>query len=104
LMRVDPTAPLALVGGGARSRWWSQLLADVLQTPLVLGAGGEAGGALGAARLGWLCDGGRVEEVCIQPPARDRFEPDTAAAPLHDPRFARFQSLYGALRPVFAAS
>jgi xylulokinase len=103
LMRVDRTAPLALVGGGARSRWWSQLLADVLQTPLVLGAGGETGGALGAARLGWLCDGGRVEEVCIQPPARDRFEPDTAAAPLHDPRFARFQSLYGALRPVFAS-
>ncbi|KQP23037.1 xylulokinase [Pseudorhodoferax sp. Leaf267] len=101
LLRPDPGAPLALVGGGARSAWWSQLLADVLQTPLVLGAGGEAGGALGAARLGWLSDGGSVGEVCTQPHARQHFVPDASTAEVHAPRFARFQAIYAGLRPLF---
>lgn len=60
LARFTCAEQLALVSGGARSAWWSQLLADILQAPQALGAGGEAGGALGAARLAWLADGGRV--------------------------------------------
>ncbi len=101
LTRPQAGAPLALVGGGARSAWWSQLLADILQTPLALGAGGEAGGALGAARLGWLSDGASIADVCVQPAERLRFEPDTAAAAIHGPRFARFQAIYQALRPLY---
>lgn len=101
LMRPDPATPLALVGGGARSAWWSQLLADVLQTPLVLGAGGESGGALGAARLGWLSDGGSLADVCTQPQARQLFAPDVSTAEVHGPRFARFQAIYAGLRPLF---
>ena len=101
LTRPDPGAALSLVGGGARSLWWSQLLADVLQTPLVLGVGGESGGALGAARLGWLSDGGSLAHICSQPQARQRFEPDAAAAETHGQRFVRFQAIYGALRPLF---
>jgi xylulokinase len=103
LTRSDAAAPLALVGGGARSAWWSQLLADILQTPLALGAGGEAGGALGAARLGWLSDGGSIADVCVRPEERVRFTPDADAATLHGPRFARFQAIYQALRPIFPA-
>ena len=34
-----------------RSLSKAQLLADILEVPLALGEGGEAGGALGAARL-----------------------------------------------------
>ena len=101
LTRPDPRAALSLVGGGARSPWWSQLLADVLQTPLVLGVGGESGGALGAARLGWLSDGASVAQACKQPQARQRFEPDPAAADVHGARFVRFQAIYSALRPLF---
>lgn len=101
LTRPDPGAALSLVGGGARSPWWSQLLADVLQTPLVLGVGGESGAALGAARLGWLSDGASPAQVCRPSQARQRFEPDAAAAGTHGQRFARFQAIYGALRPLF---
>jgi xylulokinase len=98
---TQPTGALALVGGGARSAWWSQLLADILEVPLTLGEGGEAGGALGAARLAWLADGGAVESVCTTPAVRQRFEPDVAAAAGHRARHARFQALYPVLRPHF---
>ena len=96
-----PLRELALVGGGARSLWWGQLLADVLNTPLVLYAGGEAGGALGAARLGWLADGGPVEQVCTLPAEQHRFVPAVAAVDRHGPRYQRFRALYQSLRNAF---
>ena len=98
-----PTGALALVGGGARSAWWSQLLADILEVPLTLGEGGEAGGALGAARLAWLADGGTVEAVCTTPAVRQRFEPRTADAEGHRRRHARFKALYLGLRGAFGS-
>lgn len=50
-----PIAQCSLVGGGARSPFWAQLLADILAMPVVTHKGGETGGALGAARLAcWL--------------------------------------------------
>lgn len=98
-----PSGPLALVGGGARSAWWAQLLADILEVPLVLSEGGEAGGALGAARLAWLADGGNVVQVCTAPALRRVFKPDEAGTATHRPRHARFRSLYSALRRVFSA-
>ncbi len=96
-----PEGALALVGGGARSAWWSQLLADILEVPLTLGEGGEAGGALGAARLAWLADGGTLEAVCTPPAVRQRFEPRTADADGHRARHARFRALYLSLRHSF---
>lgn len=96
-----PEGALALVGGGARSAWWSQLLADILEVPLTLGEGGEAGGALGAARLAWLADGGTLEAVCTPPAVRQRFAPRTAGAEGHRARHARFRALYLSLRHSF---
>ena len=93
---------LSLVGGGARSALWARLIATVLGTPLTTHEGGEAGGALGAARLAWLAVGGDIGTVCVAPPVRDRFEPDPAQAALLDDRYARFRRLYPALRGEFA--
>lgn len=92
---------LSLVGGGARSPLWAQLLADVIGVPMVTRAGGEAGGALGAARLAWLADGGSQAEVCTAPPVARVFEPDPAASAALLARHARFQRLYGVLRGEF---
>ena len=97
-----PHGDLALVGGGARSAWWAQLLADILDVPLALGEGGEAGGALGAARLAWLADGGRVDVVCQRPALRRRFVPDVEQTAAHRARHARFRTLYPMLKPLFA--
>jgi xylulokinase len=85
---------LSLVGGGARSAYWAQLLASLLGRPLVLREGGETAGALGAARLAWLCDGGDETEVCQPAADRRRFE----VQPLvFQERYARFRALYPAL-------
>lgn len=96
-----PSSALALAGGGARSVWWSQLLADVLEVPLALCEGSESGGALDAARLAWLAAGGAETDVCRPPSVRSRFEPVAQAETLR-PRHARFRALYSALRGVFA--
>ena len=84
----------SLIGGGARSPWWAQLMADVLNLPIVTHEGGEAGGALGAARLGWLADGGEEAEVCQKPPVLKRYLPDAGRHHSLQKRLARFRLLY----------
>jgi xylulokinase len=85
---------LSLVGCGARSAHWSQLLASLLDVPLVLREGGETGGALGAARLAWLADGGDEAAVCTAGAVRRSFEPDAAQRERLLARHARFRALY----------
>jgi xylulokinase len=96
-----PLREVALVGGGARSVWWGQLLADIFQVPLTLYAGSETGGALGAARLAWLADGGSVAEVCALPPVKQQLVASTEGADVHRTRHARFQALYKAVQGQF---
>ncbi len=93
---------LALVGGGARSRFWAQLHADVLETEIVTLDGGEAGGALGAARLAWLADGGDEGSVCQMPPIRERFIPQPARGDGLADRYQRFRAIYVATKGLFA--
>lgn len=97
-----PTDGLSLVGGGARSAWWAQLLASTLKIPLRVHDGGLAAGALGAARLAWLAAGGPERDVCTPPPVRQRFEPQTRDTEMLMPRHARFRSLYPLLRNATA--
>ncbi|MNN37033.1 hypothetical protein D3C81_1509560 [compost metagenome] len=69
-------------------------MADVLDLPVVTHLGGEAGGALGAARLGWLAAGGTVEQVCHKPAIDRRFLPDGERQPLLAERLATYRQLY----------
>lgn len=89
---------LSLVGGGSRSPFWAQLIADALDVEIVVHAGSEAGGALGAARLGWLATGGDVATVCTRPDIAARFAPDPERHARLAPRLARFRDLYQRLR------
>jgi xylulokinase len=89
---------LSLVGGGARSGYWAQLLATLLQRPLVLRDGGDTAGALGAARLAWLADGGDEDHVCRPAPERVRFDPDPSLSDILRRRYAQFAELYPRLR------
>ncbi|MEY2686036.1 MAG: hypothetical protein RL375_234 [Pseudomonadota bacterium] len=95
---------LSLVGGGARSALWAQLLADVIGVPMVTREGGEAGGALGAARLAWLADGGHVDAVCPEPPVARVFEPsrpDGQGRAVLAARATKFRQLYQLMAPAF---
>ena len=93
---------LALVGGGARSVLWGDLLASVLGIELEVHAGNEAGAALGAARLGWLAAGGALAEACRAGGEAARVHrPEAALADTLRERHARFRALYEALKPQF---
>lgn len=85
---------LSLVGGGARSPYWAQLLADALGLAIVTHVGSEAGGALGAARLGWLADGGELATVCTRPPVKAVYQPDPSRHAALLPRLQRFRDIY----------
>ena len=73
--RATTVDTLSLVGGGSRSAYWAQLIADLLQVRLQTHTGGEIGAALGAARLGQLACGGAEALVCT----RAAGEPDLRA-------------------------
>jgi xylulokinase len=91
---------LSLVGGGSRSALWGQLLASALNLELHVPDGGAAGGALGAARLAWLADGGVEAEVCGTPATLTKFVPQAAQHARLAPRYARYRALYPATKAL----
>lgn len=91
---------LSLVGGGARSAFWAQQLASSLDVDIVTHPESTAGGALGAARLGWLATGATVEQVCIKPHVNTIYSPDVAEQRFLAPRYERFKALYQALKSI----
>ncbi|MCA8304694.1 xylulokinase [Burkholderia seminalis] len=97
---------ITVIGGGSRSAYWTQMLADLSGRALTLRAGGEVGPALGAARLAHLAlePDAPLDAVCPQPPVVAVREPDMARhAWYRDARRPTFRALYRALEPVFAA-
>ena len=66
-------------------------------------AASASAGSLGAARLAWLADGGRLEETCRPAAAERTLEPDPGEGALLHARHARFRALYPALAPSFHA-
>ncbi|MFP8779377.1 xylulokinase [Hydrogenophaga sp. RWCD_12] len=85
---------LSLVGGGARSAFWAQMLASALDVEIVTHSGSAVGGALGAARLGALAAGRSLDEMCQAPPIDATYLPDPSERALLQHRHAQFRSLY----------
>ncbi|MBJ7555078.1 xylulokinase [Marinomonas spartinae] len=85
-----------VIGGGAKSAYWLQLLADILAVPMDYRQGGDVGPSLGAARLAALGVQGlaSVHEVCFQPELIKRYEPRVHMLDQYEEKRARFQSLY----------
>lgn len=100
---VDPAAGRAS-GGGARSRLWLQILASVLALPIELTAV-EEGSAYGAALLAGVASGAYAsadEAVARCVRVREVVEPNAAWARGYEEGYARFRSLYPAIRGVEA--
>lgn len=92
---------LSLVGGGARSPLWAQQLASALGIEIVTHGSSAMGGALGAARLGWLATGARTQDVCISPPVDATYSPVPDEQALLLARHQRFVHLYQANRATY---
>jgi xylulokinase len=91
-------------GGGARSRLWRQILADVFGKPVVTMAS-EEGSALGAAILGMVATGeySSVEEACRAIVCeREIIEPRAEEAKIYADGHAVYRSIYPALKPLFS--
>jgi xylulokinase len=87
-------------GGGARSAFWRQLLADALNCPIVR-TQADQGPAYGAALLAGVASGvysGVAEataRIALRP---DVCEPDPSTARRYDDYYAAYRSLYPATR------
>ncbi|MBD9626952.1 xylulokinase [Ensifer sp. ENS06] len=95
---------LALIGGGARSRFWAKLIASVLDVSLVRHCSSERGPAFGAARIARLSVTGEDPATVIVPPAiEDIIESDPELHAAYQPRLEAFRDLYRALKPIWPA-
>jgi xylulokinase len=91
---------LTLVGGGARSAHWAQLIADTLDIELMTVDGAEAAGAMGAGRLAWLAIGRDETDVCGPPAQRALYAPRADRHAALQPRLERFRELYRRTRDL----
>ncbi len=90
-----PVGEVAVVGGGARSDLWCQILADVLGRRVRRVADPDFGGARGAALQAALALGElTVEEIPDRVPVERTFEPDPANGAVYDDLFREFVGLY----------
>ena len=94
---VAPSS-IMLIGGGARSALWRQMLADISGQTLDYCQGGEVGPALGAARLAQLA----IDPQTTLPALTrvQRHQPDAARHQRYQPLRDTFARLYAQLAPL----
>ncbi|NCP65484.1 MAG: xylulokinase [Paraglaciecola sp.] len=94
---------ITLIGGGAKSAYWRQLLADVLARPVSYRQGGDVGPGLGAARLAQLAidTDKNLATICPQPPLEAVFKPVSARVEALKQRRLTFKALYRQLSPLY---
>ncbi len=100
---LDSTKSLVLTGGGARSRQWSQLFADILGVPVVVSPDGGNVGVRGAVLAAQVVNG---EQPSYAPeglvPSDVALKPDTRHSSHYNRQYALFRDLYPALKDVFS--
>jgi len=87
------------IGGGARSRLWLTIIANVLDLPVNRLADSEVSGAMGAALLGRMAATGEAPATVCKPPHRiETLEPRQALRDAYADSFARYRKLYPAIK------
>ncbi len=92
------------LGGGARSRIWKQIEADITQKPVVTTKNEEAA-CLGAAILAGKAVGmyTSIENACNKMVSiKERFEPNPANAGIYESTYGHYIQLYNDLCGLFA--
>lgn len=93
---------VSLIGGGARSEYWRQMLADIVGLPLVYRKGGDVGPALGAARLAILgTEESSIAEICPVPELVQRHVPNQELSDYYQAKRNVYQALYPKIKDLF---
>lgn len=98
-----PAASLVLAGGGANSRLWAQIRADVTGLPAMLPRHRNAA-AIGAAMLGAVAGGihdSLGAAVATAPGSREILAPDLRAGDRLDSAYRQYRRLFASLQPMF---
>ncbi|WP_017256098.1 xylulokinase [Pseudomonas tolaasii] len=90
----------ALVGGGARSEYWAQLLANILQREVFTLHGSELSACIGAAKLGFLAIGQGEGLLREGMPVKARYFPDASHKTVLESRYRKFQGLLTAAKQL----
>lgn len=95
---------ITLIGGGARSAWWRQMLADISGLQLDYRTGGDVGPALGAARLAQIAVNPQTPLATLLPqlPVEQQHAPDAARHAHYAPRRETFRRIYQQLLPLMS--
>lgn len=97
-----PVRSIRLIGGGARSNSWTQILADVLGVPVhrvdqPVAANARGAGLIGALGVGAVTAGELTDLVAVA----DVREPDPTVRAIYDDAFATFVDLHKRLGPLY---
>lgn len=93
---------ITLIGGGARSEYWRQLLADITGKTLDYRQGGDVGPALGAARLAQLAvnPAHSSQVILSQPKLEKRHTPNLEKHKIYDKKYNAFKKLYSLIETM----
>lgn len=102
---VKPTS-ISLIGGGTRSAFWRQMLADASGLPLNYCDGSEVGPALGACRLAQVAmePNKSFKELLTPMPLKQTHVPDMKQHAIYARRRKVFRRLYKQLYPMMPAT
>ncbi|EGT3574296.1 xylulokinase [Citrobacter amalonaticus] len=95
---------VTLIGGGARSAYWRQMLADISGLQLDYRTGGDVGPALGAARLAQIAMNPQKSLAGLLPqlPLEQTHQPDAQRHTVYQQRRETFRRLYQQLLPLMS--
>ncbi|ANJ93408.1 xylulokinase [Serratia plymuthica] len=93
---------ITLIGGGARSPFWRQMLADISGQRLEYRTGGDVGPALGAARLAQIALNPQrpLSDLLPELPLEQLHEPDAERHRHYAARRSTYRELYTCLLPL----
>lgn len=94
---------ISLIGGGAKSAYWRQMLADILNKTLNYREGSDVGPALGAARLAYLAisDSVSISDICPAPKLVQVHKPSIEKHLLYSEQREKYQILYSRIQDLF---
>lgn len=98
------SASITLIGGGARSAYWRQMLSDISGLQLDYRTGGDVGPALGAARLAQIAMNPQqpLADILPQLTLEQAHYPDAERHALYLHRRETFRRIYQQLQPLMS--